>query len=209
MFVCRGALSCLFVIQVILCHTGIGTLTLCVSCERCHGCAQALSYLCIMREVSYLCVKQELPCFYVILNVSCLCHVLVFFTCYAKSSCLRVMQVSHLFIYHAGVVFVSESCRRCHAVVYHSRDPLPVSRVGGVLSECHEGVMRTTGTLMRKGGQSKDSSRRELRRKFAEGVSGDEGSFGLHGGVEILCFPLVLVLMLILLGRGRWLRGIG
>lgn len=198
-------MSCLFVIQVILCHTGIGTLTLCVSCERCHECAQALSYLCIMREVSYLCVKQELPCFYVILNVSCLCHVLVFFTCYAKSSCLRVMQespslcvmqVSHLFIYHAGVVFVSVSCRRCHAVVYHARVPLPVIRVGGVLPECHEGVMRATGTLMRKGGQSKDSSRRELRRKFAEGVSGDEGSFGLHGGVEILRFLLALVLML-------------
>lgn len=118
MFVCRGALSCLFVIQVILCHTGIGTLTLCVSCERCHECAQALSYLCIMREVSHLCVKQELSCFYVILNVSCLCHVLVFFTCYAKSSCLRVMQespslcvmqVSHLFITQES------SLSPCHA----------------------------------------------------------------------------------------------
>lgn len=111
MFVCRGAMSCLFVIQVILCHTGIGTLTLCVSCERCHECAQALSlsvhhargvvFVCQAGIALFLCHPE------CVMFVSCtclfyvLCQVLLF-ACHAGVAliylsrrsrvCLRVMQ---------------------------------------------------------------------------------------------------------------------
>lgn len=156
--------------------------------------ARGVAFVCQAGIVLFLCHPE------CVMFVSCtclfyvLCQVLLF-ACHAGVA-FSLCHAGVALIYHAGVVFVSVSCRRCHAVVYHARVRLPVLRVGGVLPECHEGVMRATGALMRKGGQSKDSSRRELRRKFAEGVSGDEGSFGLHGGVEIHRFPLVLVLML-------------